>query len=120
MGILPDNKEIFTEKEWGVILDELSLSPRQKEVIRHIFSSLSDKQIAMKLNITVPTVRTHISRLFSRFHIQDRGELILRVFQQFRHGCQSSQNECQRWHHTIESLPESSPVSTQQKTQKRQ
>jgi DNA-binding CsgD family transcriptional regulator len=112
MEILPKDREIFSEKEWEVILAELSLSPRQKEVIRHLFSSLSDKQIAAKLNISVPTVRTHIGRLFSRFHLQDRGELILLIFQQFRQGCQLNHNECQRWHHKIDSLPETSPAST--------
>jgi DNA-binding CsgD family transcriptional regulator len=107
MESLPENRDIFTEKEWEVILEELSLSPRQKEVVRNLFYSLSDKQIAAKLNISVPTVRTHIGRLFSRFHLQDRSELILRIFQQFRQGCRMSKDECQRWHHEIDTLPES-------------
>lgn len=115
MESLPENKDIFTDKEWDVILTELSLSPRQKEVIRHLFSSLSDKQIAAKLNISVPTVRTHIGRLFSRFNLQDRSELILLIFQQFRQGCRMDKNGCQRWHQ-IEALPQNPAAQTQQKT----
>jgi DNA-binding CsgD family transcriptional regulator len=111
----PENKDIFTEKEWETILGELSLSRRQKEVVRHLFSSLSDKQIAAKLNISVPTVRTHIGRLFARFHLQDRSELILRVFQQFRQGCRMDKNECQNWHHRIETLDQDPAGQAKQK-----
>lgn len=116
MESLPENRDVFTEKEWEVILAELSLSPRQKEVIRRLFSGLSDKQIAAKLNISVPTVRTHIGRLFSRFHLQDRSELILRIFLQFRQGCRIDKNECQRWHHQIDTLSENPNGQMRQKT----
>lgn len=125
MGTPAENKEIFTEKEWEIILGELSLSPRQKEVIRHLFCCLSDKQIAAKLNISVPTVRTHIGRLFSRFHLQDRNELIIRIFRQFRQGCPFHNHQCEHWHHKIESTdsgksdltrPKADCISSNQKT----
>lgn len=91
--------EIFSEKEWGVLVKELSLSPRQSEVIKHLFSGRSDKQISKVLGIAVPTVRTHLSRLFSRFNLQDRNELILHVFCHFRKGCRTNGNGngCHRW-----------------------
>lgn len=95
--------EIFSEKEWGILVNELSLSPRQSEVIKHLFSGRSDKQISRELEIAVPTVRTHLSRLFSRFDLQDRNELILHVFCHFRKRCQTNgnRNGCPLWlsHH---------------------
>ena len=78
---------IFSESEWLEIVNELSLPPRQAEVIKLLFVGHSDKQIALELQISVPTVRTHLSRLFSRFDVQDRTELVLYVFRHFREGC---------------------------------
>lgn len=75
---------IFTESEWLEIVNELSLPPRQAGVMKYLFLGHSDKQIARELQISVPTVRTHLSRLFSRFDAQDRTELVLYVFRYFR------------------------------------
>lgn len=76
--------EIFTESEWLELINELSLPPRQAGVLKCLFLGHSDKQIATKLKISVPTVRTHLSRLFSRFDVQDRTELVLYVVRRFR------------------------------------
>ena len=91
--------EIFSESEWAILFDELSLSPRQREVTQHLFSGLSDKQIAKELEIAIPTVRTHLTRLFSRFDLQDRNELILHVVRHFRKTCRTNGNGdgCLRW-----------------------
>ena len=75
---------IFTESEWLDIVDKLSLSPRQGELIKCLFAGDSDKQISSDMGISIPTVRTHLSRLFMKFDLQDRTELVLYVFQQFR------------------------------------
>jgi len=91
--------EIFSEKEWRVLVSKISLSPRQTEVIQLLFKGHSDKQIARELKIAVPTVRTHLTRLFSRFDLQDRHELILHVICLFREGCRTkgNRNGCPRW-----------------------
>ncbi len=89
--------EIFSESEWTVLFNELSLSPRQTEVIQLLFKGHSDKQIARELQIAVPTVRTHLTRLFSRFDLQDRHELILHIVHYFRKGCRTNGNGCPGW-----------------------
>ena len=86
--------EIFSQSEWAELVNKLSLSSRQTEIIKELFSNRSDKQIAGDLQISVPTVRTHLSRLFSKFDVQDRIELILCVFHCFREDCRS--NGCSR------------------------
>ncbi len=83
---------IFTEEEWKYLVNELSLSPRQGEVVSCLFSGHSDKQIAIKLKIALPTVRTHMTRLFLKYNVQDRAELILYVFEEFRKNCDSNHN----------------------------
>ena len=85
---------IFSKSEWTKLVDQLSLSPRQAEVVKHLLRGRSDKQIAGELNIGVPTIRTYLGRLLLRFGVQDRIELVLYIFQYFRKGCR--QNGCPR------------------------
>ena len=80
---LPNN-EIFTRTEWTKLWDRMPLPPRQKDITREIMRGLSDKQIATKLGIAVPTVRTHLGRMFARLNVRDRSELILYIIHQFR------------------------------------
>ena len=82
---LVSGTEIFSESEWMELVKELSLSPRQAQVVKCLFLGRSDKQIALDLQMAMPTVRTHLSRLFSKFDVQDRTELVLYVFHRFCH-----------------------------------
>lgn len=86
MVLVPET-ELFAESEWVEIVEGLSLSPRQAEIIYCLLHGYSDKQIATKLKICLPTVRTHLSRLFSKYQVQDRMELVLYVV---RHFCKHS------------------------------
>ena len=76
--------EIFSKTEWIALADSLSLSPRQSQIGRYLCSGFSDKQISNALQISVPTVRTHLSRLFLKFDVQDRHELVIIFFHHFR------------------------------------
>ena len=88
-------KKLFSEIEWKELVEGLSLSPRQAQICEKLFCSLSDKQIAHLLKISVPTVRTHLSRLFLKLNVQDRQELIIHFFHYFRKGCRPE--ICPRW-----------------------
>jgi DNA-binding CsgD family transcriptional regulator len=52
-----------------------SLSPRQTEILRSVLCNRANKEIASKLNITVRTVKFHISSLLSKFGVENRAEL---------------------------------------------
>ncbi len=82
-----ENGQLFSEPEWEEIIGALSIPHRQSQVVRNILKGYSDTQIANEMEISVSTVRTHISRLFEKFEIQDRHELLLHVFRTFRKGC---------------------------------
>ena len=75
---------IFDEKEWEVLVEELALSHQQGLIVHHLFKGKSDKQIAQDMGLAVPTIRTHMGRLFTKFNVQDRTELIIHVFHHFR------------------------------------
>ncbi len=55
---------------------EEELSPREQEIVQSILDGLSYKMIAEKYSISLDTVRTHISRIYRKLHINSKGELI--------------------------------------------
>lgn len=65
---------------WDEVVGALSLSPQQARIVELLLCGKRDKQIATALGLTVPTVRTYLARIFVRAGVQDRVELILRVF----------------------------------------
>jgi DNA-binding CsgD family transcriptional regulator len=56
-----------------------SLSERQMEVLHSVIDNRANKEIASKLNITVRTVKFHISTLLSKFGVESRAELARRA-----------------------------------------
>ncbi len=78
---------VFTEAEWADLHRDLGLSRRQAQIVERLLCGRSDKQIARELEMSVPTVRTHLGRLFMRFGVADRCELILHMFTCFREQC---------------------------------
>ncbi len=85
---MANEASIFSENEWGEIVKDLSLSRRESQIIRELFADSSDKKIAMDLQITISTVRTHISRLFRKLNADCRMDVILHVFRCFRRNCE--------------------------------
>jgi DNA-binding CsgD family transcriptional regulator len=71
---------LCSEQEWARLREHLHLPVRQAEIAWHILSGKSDKQIARAMGISITTVRTHVSRVFRKFDLSDRGELMLHVF----------------------------------------
>ncbi len=56
-----------------------SLSPRQSEILLSVIRNRANKEIASKLNITVRTVKFHISSLLNKFGVDNRAELARRA-----------------------------------------
>ena len=61
--------------EGRALAEPAELSPRQKEILHSVVRNQANKEIASRLNITVRTVKFHISSLLSKFDVQSRGEL---------------------------------------------
>lgn len=84
--------QLFTRREWIDLTNQLGLSGRQAQIARCLLEGRGDKQVAHELGITVPTVRTYLGRMFVKLDVQDRNELIVNIFREFRTGC----NGCPR------------------------
>ena len=67
----------FAPEAWEAISVHMKLAPRQAEIGYCLFQGMSDKQIAAKVGIKIPTVRTHLERMFHKTGTQDRLEFVL-------------------------------------------
>jgi DNA-binding CsgD family transcriptional regulator len=66
-------------EEGRAVASPSCLSPRQQEILHSVIRNKANKEIASKLNITVRTVKFHISSLLSRFGVDNRAELARRA-----------------------------------------
>ena len=55
------------------------LSEREHTVLQGIVDGLADKQIAARLTLAVPTVRTHVRNIYRKLQVNSRGELLSRA-----------------------------------------
>ncbi|MBC8094947.1 MAG: response regulator transcription factor [Akkermansiaceae bacterium] len=54
------------------------LSPREREVLELLARGFSYKEITESLGISMPTVNTHIHRIYEKLHVRSRGEAVAR------------------------------------------
>ena len=52
------------------------LSPRQREILESITQGLSNAQIALQLDISAESVKTHMSKLFAKLGAASRAEAV--------------------------------------------
>jgi DNA-binding CsgD family transcriptional regulator len=70
-----------------------ALSPRQEEILQSVICNRANKEIASRLNITVRTVKFHISSLLTKFGVENRNELARRASGFLRHGLHETETE---------------------------
>ena len=68
-----------------------SLSPRQTEILLSVIRNRANKEIASKLNITVRTVKFHISSLLNKFGVDNRTDLARRAAALVKPGVEDSE-----------------------------
>ena len=61
----------------GARMPGFPLSRRQREVLTNIAQNLSNKEIAAKLNVSVRTIKFHVSTLLEKFDVKGRVDLML-------------------------------------------
>lgn len=55
------------------------LTEREAEILEHIAQGLDNAQIAAHLNLAEKTVRNHITRIFDKLAVENRGQAIVRA-----------------------------------------
>ncbi len=54
----------------------LALSPREQEVLDFLAQGYLYKEIAERLNISVPTVNTYVRRMYEKLHVRSRAQAV--------------------------------------------
>jgi DNA-binding NarL/FixJ family response regulator len=52
------------------------VSPRQSQILSLMAEGYSDKEIAQRIGVSYPTVRTHIDRIFRDHGLRNRAEAV--------------------------------------------
>jgi DNA-binding NarL/FixJ family response regulator len=55
------------------------LTKRERGVSREVCNGLDNKEIAEKLNISIGTVKTHLTSIFQKLKVKDRVQLVLKL-----------------------------------------
>jgi DNA-binding CsgD family transcriptional regulator len=71
LTLLSGNKKYSDDK-----ISSFNISPRENEVLNLLVKGLSYKEIAEKLFISLPTVKTHVSNIYQKMNIKNKIELI--------------------------------------------
>lgn len=56
----------------------VNLTSRENEILSHLSRGYANKEIADKMSITVPTVRTHLRHIYEKLHVRSRTEAIVK------------------------------------------
>lgn len=70
---------LLSPQEWAQVAAALDLSPQQANVVRYMLEGCQDKEIAERMGVTVPTVRTYLARVFDRTQVKSRVQLAVKV-----------------------------------------
>jgi DNA-binding NarL/FixJ family response regulator len=83
-----DGDAVFSPRLAGFILDAFhadipdvsdpeldQLTPREREVLRHIARGFTYKEVALRLHLSVKTVETHVSSVLRKLQLSNRHEL---------------------------------------------
>jgi len=60
-------------------LDELT--EREREVLLLVAQGLSNPELAQRLNVSVPTAKTHVSRILAKLAARDRTQLVVIAYE---------------------------------------
>ncbi|HEX4265853.1 MAG TPA: LuxR C-terminal-related transcriptional regulator [Verrucomicrobiae bacterium] len=60
------------------------LTGRENEILLSLSQGRANKEIADQMNISVPTVRTHLRHIYGKLAVRSRSEAIIRYFNETR------------------------------------
>lgn len=74
-------RELADEEELGPPAHEVSLTPRERDVLALLVEGLSNKRVARDLGVSESTVKFHVGALYSKLGVQSRAGAVARGIQ---------------------------------------
>jgi len=68
--------QVTASKPWGLA----ELTDREREVVL-VAQGLSDAELAETLHVTLPTAKTHVSRILTKLGARDRTQLVILAYE---------------------------------------
>jgi DNA-binding NarL/FixJ family response regulator len=57
------------------------LTSRELEVLQQVAAGMSNAEIAASLYLSLPTIKTHVSRLLAKLNARDRAQLVVLAYE---------------------------------------
>ena len=74
-----DGRSILSSEGWERVRVELGLSPRELQLVQHIFDGKKLSVIARDMRLALGTIKTYSQRIHSKLEVSDQRELTLAV-----------------------------------------
>ncbi len=72
--------EVFTEK--SAPSADYDLTPREREILKHLVDGLTKKQIADKLFLSFHTIDNHLRNIYTKLHVQSRTSAVSKALKE--------------------------------------
>ncbi len=74
---------MLSASTWQRVREELGLSPRELELVQHVFDGKKLAAVASEMNLALGTVKTYTERIHRKLEVRDQRELALAVFRAY-------------------------------------
>lgn len=76
---LSSNKRILNNED----MNNYNLTDREKDVIEYLCEGLTNNEISKLLDVSVNTVKVHVSSIIQKLGVEDRTQVVVKAFKQF-------------------------------------
>ncbi len=82
INALSNNRKILNNEN----MDNYNLTDREKDVIEYLCEGLTNSEISKLLDVSVNTVKVHVSSIIQKLGVEDRTQVVVKSFKQFAKG----------------------------------
>lgn len=69
--------QVLLNSSGSLAFQTLFLSPRQENVLAHLVNGLTNREIAVALNVSEETIKTHVGTILRYFDVQNRTQAVV-------------------------------------------